>query len=68
MCLLSVLFSICSVQNRYFPIITFSIHVYWRLNQSLDNPVCIVLLKYQRDPDNMISCRLNHLARPYWNS
>ena len=34
------------LQNRYLPIIGFSLHVYWRVNRSIDNPVCMGLPKY----------------------
>lgn len=32
-------YSATSLQNRYFPIIAFSLHVYWRIDRSLDSPV-----------------------------
>jgi len=38
--------SISSLQNRYFPIVAFSLHVYWRINRSIDNPVRAKLPKY----------------------
>ena len=31
--------SVASFQNRYNPIVVFFLHVYWRINRSLDNPV-----------------------------
>ena len=37
--LLSELFPIYFLQNRYVPIIGYSLHVYWRVNRSLDSPV-----------------------------
>ena len=50
-------------QNRYIPIIAFSIHAYWRLNQSLSNPVCTELPKYHCITYYGVSCRLNYLAQ-----
>jgi hypothetical protein len=49
------------LQNRRLPIVAFSLHVYWRTNRSLNNPVRMITSSLVPLSDLVTSCGSNHL-------
>ena len=49
--------SLETLQNRRLPIVAFSLHVYWRVNRSLDNPVRMDIFPLVPFSDSVASCR-----------
>jgi hypothetical protein len=53
------------LQNRRLPIVAFSLHVYWRINRSPNDPVRMVTSSLVLSSNLVTSCGSNHLPSPY---